>query len=71
MKTHVEPWPPGVQLATLSSMAPERKSDFAGVVFRAFISGSVACFLTACIAGTLYDQDNAAGPTLFETSLGL
>ena len=37
-------------------MAPDRKSDFAGVVFRAFISGSVACFLTACIAGTLYDQ---------------
>ena len=59
---------PGVQLATLSSMAPERKSDFAGVVFRAFISGSVACFLTACIAGTLYDQEDP--DTLFQQSLG-
>ena len=47
----------GVQLATLSSMAPGRKSDFADVAFRAFISGSMACFLTACIAGALYDEN--------------
>ena len=46
----------GVQLATLSSMAPDRKSDFADVAFRAFVSGSMACFLTACIAGALYDE---------------
>jgi len=57
----------GVQLATLSSMAPDRKSDFAAVVFRAFISGSVACFLTACIAGTLYDQHGYS--SLFQDSL--
>ena len=57
----------GVQLATLSSMAPERKSDFAAVVFRAFVSGSMACFLTACVAGTLYDQNNAT--TLFTDNL--
>lgn len=48
----------GVQLATLSSMAPERKADFAAVAFRAFVSGTLACFLTACIAGALYDQEN-------------
>ena len=47
----------GVQLATLSSMAPSRKADFAGVAFRAFVSGSMACFLTACIAGALYDKE--------------
>ena len=63
---HTHVWMLGVQLATLSSMAPDRKSDFAAVVFRAFISGSVACFLTACIAGTLYDQDNLS---LFQDSL--
>ena len=45
----------GVQLATLSSMAPTRKADFASVAFRAFVSGSMACFLTACIAGALYN----------------
>ena len=49
-------------------MAPERKSDFAAVVFRAFISGSVACFLTACVAGTLYDQ-RAGYSSLFQDSL--
>ena len=47
----------GVQLATLSSLAPERKPDFSRVVFRAFVSGNMACFLTACIAGMLYDVD--------------
>ena len=47
----------GVQIAVLSSMAPERKSDFARVVFRAFIAGNAACFLTACIAGTLFNED--------------
>lgn len=56
----------GVQLATLSSMAPERKSDFAKVVFRAFISGSAACFLTACIAGALFDEENLS---LFQDNL--
>ena len=49
----------GVQLATLSSLAPERKADFAKVVMRAFVSGTMACFLTACIAGTLYDGSRA------------
>ena len=48
----------GVQLATLSSMAPGRKADFAAVAFRAFVSGTLACFLTACIAGSLYDEEN-------------
>ena len=49
----------GVQLATLSSLAPQRKSDFSKVVFRAFISGTAACFLTACIAGTLFDESTS------------
>lgn len=43
----------GVQLATLGSLCPERKSEVSSVIFRAFISGTVACFLTACIAGAL------------------
>ena len=46
----------GVQLATLCSIAPDRKSDFSKVAFRAFVSGTLACFLTACIAGALYDE---------------
>merc|ERR1711872_363580 len=46
----------GVQLATLSALAPDRRSDFSRVVARAFVSGSMACLLTACVAGTLFNE---------------
>lgn len=45
----------GIQLGGLTPMAPERKGDFADVAVRALISGTVACFMTACIAGILYN----------------
>ncbi|CAG0898788.1 unnamed protein product, partial [Cyprideis torosa] len=40
----------GIQLGGLGAMAPDRRSDLSRVVFRALIAGSMACFLTACIA---------------------
>jgi pyrimidine nucleoside transport protein len=43
----------GVQIATLSALCPERKADFTATVGRAFLAGTIACFLTACIAGAL------------------
>lgn len=43
----------GVQLATMGSMAPCRRADLAKVAFRAFVTGSIACFMTACMAGML------------------
>merc|ERR1711971_565277 len=43
----------GVQIAALSFMAPTRRAAISEVALRAFISGSAACFLTACIAGAL------------------
>jgi len=43
-----------VQLGALGAMAPSRRPDMAKVVLRAAISGSTACFMTACIAGMLY-----------------
>ncbi|GAB6027649.1 hypothetical protein CHUAL_001890 [Chamberlinius hualienensis] len=46
----------GIQLGGLGAMAPQRKSDCAEVAIRALIAGSVACFLTACIAGTLINN---------------
>lgn len=36
----------------LASMAPSRKHDIAAGAVRALIAGTVACFMTACIAGT-------------------
>ncbi|XP_033101813.1 solute carrier family 28 member 3-like isoform X2 [Anneissia japonica] len=46
----------GIQLGGLTPMAPSRKADFATVSIRALIAGTVACFMTACIAGILYEE---------------
>lgn len=46
----------GIQLGGLGSLCPERRRDMADVVIRAMIIGNVACFMTACIAGMLYEE---------------
>ncbi|XP_067928335.1 solute carrier family 28 member 3-like isoform X1 [Watersipora subatra] len=43
----------GIMLGGLGAMAPQRKKDIATTVFRAMLTGNVACFMTACIAGLL------------------
>jgi len=48
----------GVQIAALSYMAPARRGHISQVAIRAFIAGSAACFLTACIAGTLIKHED-------------
>ncbi|KAL3831773.1 hypothetical protein ACJMK2_023480 [Sinanodonta woodiana] len=45
----------GVMLGALGAMAPSRKADLTKIVVRAMIAGNVACFMTACIAGLLYE----------------
>ncbi|XP_064613726.1 solute carrier family 28 member 3-like [Liolophura sinensis] len=44
----------GIMIGGLGALAPERKTDITKTVVRAMIAGNVACFLTACIAGLLY-----------------
>ncbi|XP_069158264.1 uncharacterized transporter YutK isoform X2 [Procambarus clarkii] len=46
----------GINLGGFGAMAPERKADLAKVVVRAMIAGSCACFLTACVAGSLLED---------------
>ena len=41
----------GIQIGGISAIAPSRASDLAKIAFRALASGTIACFLTACIAG--------------------
>ena len=41
----------GIVLGGLSAMAPNKKTQLSSGVITAMISGSVACFITACIAG--------------------
>ncbi|XP_076586657.1 solute carrier family 28 member 3-like [Chaetodon auriga] len=47
----------GMSVGVLSAMAPERRVDISSCGFRALIAGSVACFMTACVAGMLYIPD--------------
>ncbi|KAG4076692.1 hypothetical protein HA402_001979 [Bradysia odoriphaga] len=48
----------GIMIGTLSAMCPEKRPDITSVAFRAFISGSVICFITASIAGLLMTSEN-------------
>ncbi|KAJ8380903.1 hypothetical protein SKAU_G00016810 [Synaphobranchus kaupii] len=44
----------GIMIGGLSAMAPERRSDISRCAIRALVSGTVASFMTACVAGILY-----------------
>lgn len=44
----------GIQLGGIGGLAPERQADLARLGFRAMIGGSLAAFMTACVAGVLY-----------------
>lgn len=43
----------GIQIGGIGAMAPSRQGDLARLSVRALIAGSLACFITACIAGML------------------
>ena len=43
----------GIQIGGLGGMAPERQGDLARLGFRAMLGGTLACMMTACIAGVL------------------
>jgi CNT family concentrative nucleoside transporter len=43
----------GIQLGGIGAMAPERRGDLAKLGLRAMIGGTLASFLTACIAAVL------------------
>ncbi|XP_076795017.1 solute carrier family 28 member 3 isoform X2 [Arvicanthis niloticus] len=45
----------GIVIGGLTSIAPSRKRDIASGAMRALIAGTIACFMTACIAGILSD----------------
>ncbi|AFY59354.1 nucleoside transporter [Synechococcus sp. PCC 6312] len=43
----------GIQIGGIGALAPERQHDLARLGVRALVAGSLACFMTACIAGLL------------------
>lgn len=48
----------GIMIGSLSAMCPEKRPDITSVAMRAFISGSIICFITASIAGLLMTPEN-------------
>jgi nucleoside permease NupC len=44
----------GIQIGGIGALAPSRRSDLASIALRAMIAGNVACFMTACIGGTVF-----------------
>jgi CNT family concentrative nucleoside transporter len=41
----------GIQIGGIGAIAPEKRAELARLGWRALLGGSLACFLTACIAG--------------------
>lgn len=63
----------GVQLGGIASLAPSKRGVLAKHVLRALIAGTLACFMTACIAGILYEegQYDTTLPTVNTTAAAL
>ncbi len=49
----------GIQIGGIGSIAPGRKKDLAAFGIKALIGGTIACFLTAAIAGVIAGQPPA------------
>ena len=43
----------GIQVGGIGALAPEKRGDLARLGGRALLGGSLACFLTACVAGMM------------------
>jgi len=43
----------GIQIGGIGSLVPQRQTDLAKIGFKAMLGGTLACFMTACIAGIL------------------
>jgi concentrative nucleoside transporter, CNT family len=49
----------GIQIGGIGGLAPTRKSDIARLGFRALLAGSLVSFMTACIAGLIWEVAGA------------
>lgn len=46
----------GIMIGGISALAPERRSEVAALSVKAFIGGTLAAFMTACVAGVLCNE---------------
>ncbi len=45
----------GIQIGGISALAPNQRKNLTELGMRALVGGTVACFMTAVIAGILYE----------------
>ncbi|XP_076978444.1 sodium/nucleoside cotransporter 1 [Tamandua tetradactyla] len=50
----------GIMLGGLTSMVPQRRSDFSQIVLRALLTGACVSLVNACVAGVLYAPQGLA-----------
>jgi CNT family concentrative nucleoside transporter len=43
----------GILIAGLGALIPERRAEVTSLAVKSFIGGTLACFMTACVAGVL------------------
>ena len=53
LRTFANPGSLGILIAGMTSIAPDRRKDIVQLGFRAFAGGTLACFMSACVAGVL------------------
>ncbi len=49
----------GIQLGGIGGIAPQRRGDLAKLGFRAMLGGTLAAFMTACVAGVIISNEDA------------
>ena len=61
----------GIQLGGIGCLAPGKKKVLAKHVLRALVAGTLACFMTACIAGILYEEGKYDSEFVMNTTTSL
>lgn len=51
----------GIMISTMAALVPEKKENVTRLIFRAWVGGSLVCFMTACIAGLLMTDEGLSG----------
>ena len=59
----------GIMIGGIGSLVPSKRGVLAKHVFRAVIAGTLACFMTACVAGLLYEEEAYVRGGLVNTTI--
>lgn len=46
----------GIQIGGISTLAPNQRTNLSEMGMKALIGGTIACLMTACVAGMMYSS---------------